>query len=359
MYVAPPGGALKGFGDFAEARPSPEAGAVVAYFARMRQQPEWQWYSQALQQSDSTEDPIGFLRAARVTRRPAPAKEPTDWPKAALFRGAGWAALHTNLIDGRKDVQVMMRAAPLGNGSHSHADQNGIVVGAFGSPLLVNTGLRPWYGSPFCKEWYWTTKAHNALEIDGFGQPKTFKAKGHFAAFAPGDRFDYVAGDATDAYENRVSRYRRHLVFIKPDILVIVDEVKAPKPVSLKFWLHGRAPFAIDAGKGRIALEFENAALNGYLLSPAGLKIDQTDKYTIPPESGKPEPEWHLWAETKTKDTDARVVAVMGISPAGTRVEISDVKESIAGDTVTIEFRRGKQPMKVQVDTARAHARMP
>lgn len=38
MYVAPPGGALKGFGDFSESRPLPSAGVVVSYFARMRGQ---------------------------------------------------------------------------------------------------------------------------------------------------------------------------------------------------------------------------------------------------------------------------------------------------------------------------------
>jgi len=135
--------------------------------------------------------------------------------------------------------------AMAGGVSHSHSDQNGIVVGAYGSPLLVNTGLRPWYGSPYCKEWYWTTKAHNALEIDGEGQPKSVKAKAEFAAFVPGERFDYLAGDATAACGQHVLRYRRHLVFLKPDIIVVLDEVKASRPVSLKFWLHGRAPFTI------------------------------------------------------------------------------------------------------------------
>jgi hypothetical protein len=358
MYVAPPGGALTGFGDFAEARPNASAGAVVAYFARMRQRPEWQWYGEAWGQRDGSEGPIGFLRAARPARPALAAKEPAGWPTARLFRGAGWAALHTNLVDGRNDVQVMMRAAPLGNGSHSHADQNAVVVGAFGSPLLVNTGVRPWYGSPFCKEWYWTTKAHNALEIDGEGQPKNWKAKGEFAAFVPGERYDYVAGDATEAYGKRVSRYRRHLVFLKPDVVVILDEVKAPRPVALKFWLHGRAPFVIDRGTGRIALEFERAALNGFVLAPGALTIEQTDKYSLPPESGKPEPEWHLWAETGSKSADARIVAVLGISRAGTKVELGEVKEGVAGDIVTVEFRRGGQRVTVAFDTAQAAVRV-
>jgi len=84
-----------------------------------------------------------------------------------LFISSDLARLPTNGIAG---------SPCQGHTSHSHADQNAIVLGAYGSPLLANTGIRPWYGSPFCKVWYWTTKVHNALEIDGQGQPKTAAA---------------------------------------------------------------------------------------------------------------------------------------------------------------------------------------
>jgi hypothetical protein len=358
IYVSPPGGALTGFGDFAERRPNPDAAAVVGYFARRRQQPEWQWYAEAWAQGDGVGGPIGYLRATRPTSRAPVARPPTDWPTARLFRGAGWASLNSNVIEGKENVQVMLRAAPLGNGSHSHADQNGFVVGAYGSPLLVNTGVRPWYGSPFTKEWYFTTKAHNALEIDGEGQPKTWEATGEFVAFVPGDRYDYVVGDASPSYRDRVTRYRRHLVFLKPEIVVILDEVTAPRPVALKFWLHGRAPFTIDDRAGRIGLEFEHAALNGFLLTPGGLSIGQTDRYTTPPESGTPEPEWHLWAETAQSNSAARIVAVLGISRAGDKVDLRDVRERVSGNTVTVEFRHAGRPVRIAFDTSQPAVRV-
>lgn len=353
MYVSPPGGALTGFGDFAERRPNPEPAAVVGYFASLRQQPEWQWYAEAWGREDGVAGPIGFLRATRPASRAPAARAPVDWPTARLFRGAGWVSLNSDLIDGRNNVQVMLRAAPLGNGSHSHADQNNFIIGAYGSPLLVNTGVRPWYGSPFTKAWYFTTKAHNALEIDGEGQPKTWEASGEIVAFVPGDRYDYVVGDATASYRDRVSRYRRHLVFLKPEIVVILDEVTAPRPVSLKFWLHGRAPFTFDESEGRIGLEFEHAGLHGYLRSAGGLSIGQTDQYTIPPEAGEPAPEWHLWAETKSRHAAARLVAVMGIAKAGTRVELADVREHVAGSIVTVEFLHGGRRVRMAFDTSR------
>jgi hypothetical protein len=250
-----------------------------------------------------------------------------------------------------EDVQVMMRAAPLGNISHSHADQNAIVLGAFGSPLLVNTGCRPWYGSPFCQEWYWATKAHNALEIDGQGQPKTSVATAKFIVFHPGEEYDYVVGDATPGYGENIQRYRRHLLFLKPDVLVVVDEVTARKPVSLKFWLHGRAPFTIDAFSGRVALTFEKASLSGFLFAPGGLNIVQTDKYPIQPEMGPTRPEWHLSAETTSMQTEARTIAVLGVGKAKDIIAMDHAEDVSSGKNLVIRFQRAGKSVSVSIDT--------
>ncbi len=350
MYVAPPNGSLVGFGDFAEAEPNPRAAVPVSYFARTRGVPEWQWFADAWGRGGGETGPVGFIRDARPDPPKVTARPPADWPQAKWFRGAGWVTLHSSLMSPADNVQVMMRAAPLGNISHSHADQNAIVLGAYGSPLLINTGIRPWYGSPFCREWYWTTKAHNGLEIDGQGQPKTASATGKFVVFQPGKEYDYVVGDATPGYGPNVERYRRHLVFVKPDVLVVVDEVKAKNPVSLKFWLHGRAPFTIDPTGERIALTFEKASLSGFLRSPGGVETVQTDKYPIPPEMGKTRPEWHLSAETKQKQAAARFVAVLGVAKTGETIALESAEDISSGQTIAVRFRRAGKPVMVSID---------
>jgi hypothetical protein len=350
MYIAPPNGSLVGFGDFAEAEPNPRAAVPVSYFARMRQVPEWQWFAEAWGKGEGEAGPIGFIRDARPEPPPVAARPPSNWPQAKWFRGAGWVSLHSAMMDPAENVQVMMRAAPLGNISHSHADQNAIVLGAFGSPLLVNTGIRPWYGSPFTKEWYWTTKAHNALEIGGRGQPKTAEATGKFVVYQPGKQYDYVVGDATSGYGPDVERYRRHLLFLKPDVLVVVDEVKARKPVSLKFWLHGRAPFEIDESGRRIALTFGKAALAGFLRSPGGLRTVQTDQYPIPPEQGRTRPEWHLSSETNEKRAEARFIAVIGVAKTGKAVPLDGVEDATSGGALAVQFRRAGKPVTVSID---------
>jgi hypothetical protein len=350
MYVGPPGGSLVGFGDFAEGGPNPQAAMPVSYFARMRGVPEWQWFAELWGRGGGEMGPIGFIRDARPQPPKITARSPSDWLQAKWFRGTGWVTLHSSLMNPAENVQVMMRAAPLGNISHSHADQNAIVLGAYGSPLLVNTGIRPWYGSPFCKEWYWTTKAHNALEIGGQGQPKTASATGKFVVFLPGREYDYVVGDATPGYGPNVQLYRRHLLFLKPDVVVVVDEVEAKNPVSLKFWLHGRAPFSIDSPTGRVALSFGKASLVGFLRSPGGIEIVQTDRYPIPPEQGQTRPEWHLSAETNQKHAQARFIAVLGVGKAGETTAIGDVEDVSSGKAIAVRFRRAAKPVKVSFD---------
>ncbi len=350
MYVAPPNGSLVGFGDFAEAEPNARAAVPVSFFARMRGVPEWQWFAEAWGKGGGETGPIGFIRDARPNPPKVTARAPADWPQAKWFRGAGWVTLHSGIMNPAENVQVMMRAAPLGNISHSHADQNAIVLGAFGSPLLVNTGIRPWYGSPFCKEWYWTTKAHNALEIDGQGQPKTAAATGKFVVFQPGKEYDYVVGDATPGYGPNVEKYRRHLLFLKPDVLVVMDEIKARQPVSLKFWLHGRASFTIDPSGDRVALTFGNASLAGFLRSPGGLETVQTDQYPLPPEQGRTRPEWHLSSETKQKQSEARFIAVLGVVKTGETITLDGVEDVSAGGNIAVRFRRAGKPVTVSVD---------
>jgi hypothetical protein len=367
IYVAPPGGALVGFADYGEEMPDqpPQLGyfepgirglgSVDAYFARLRAKPEWQWYAEAWGHNAFPPTALGFLRAARSDPPVPKARPPVDWPKAKWFRGVGWVTLHTNLTDGQQDVQVIMRSSPLGNISHSHADQNAIVLGAYGTPLLVNSGIRPWWGSPFFWDWYIATKAHNALEINGKGQPKTELATGKFIVFQPGDSYDYVVGDASPAYGKEVERYRRHLLFLKPDVLVILDEVVARTPTSLNFILHGRAPFTIDGPTGRIALTFERASLAGYLQAPGGLEISQTDKYPFPPELGHPPAEWHLSAVTHEKREVAYVIAVLGIGKAGgADTIVSEVKHSTDGKMVTVAFHRSGKPTAVAIDVTAA-----
>jgi hypothetical protein len=47
---------------------------------------------------------------------------PGDLPAAAVFRGIGWAGLHSALDRPEQDTFFLFKSSPYGSVSHSHAD---------------------------------------------------------------------------------------------------------------------------------------------------------------------------------------------------------------------------------------------
>ncbi len=125
-------------------------------------------------------------------------------------------------------------------GGHVHPDANHFVLFGAGEWLLRDDG----YGAK------WTGR-HNTLLIGGSGQigegGSWFKSG---AALEAGARprvlkalsspsLDHVVGDATEAYPRAsgLQRYRRHLLFLKPDTLIVLDDIalERSRPLELRF----------------------------------------------------------------------------------------------------------------------------
>ena len=353
LYAAPPGSAVNGFGDFSENKPAISRGRVAAYYAAARNNPQWEWFAQKVSPGGAA-GPIGYLRAFRKAPKP---QAPTPDSMLKVFHRAGWAVFNSALTDPTRNVQLTMRSSPVGNVSHSHQDQNCIVVGAYGSPLLVNTGFRDFYGSPFCKEWYWTTRAHNGVLFGGAGQNRGPETTASIVAEGGSGSFAWVVGDATPAYAGKAARARRHVAFVNGETIVMVDEVQPTTATTVELMFHGRAPFRFDEAAQRFELEFEKAALSGWFVAATPLVLSQTDEYTIPPDDPnkrKPTPEWHLQAQLTGASTEAPnvVVTVMDVHAAGTSSTLSGVRAGSVqeGKAVAAEFTRDGKKKRVVFD---------
>jgi len=119
---------------------------------------------------------------------------------------------------------------------------------------------------------------------------------------------DYVAGDATDAYEGKLKKYVRHIVFVKPDVILIADEVEAKQPSKFQWMLHGPTQFEVNESDQMLTLEREQAGVNIHYLTPEPLQFRQWSGYEPDIDkdyldsidrSGFPT-QWHLEANTKT-----------------------------------------------------------
>lgn len=123
---------------------------------------------------------------------------------------------------------------------HQQPDVNNFCIFAKNEWLVIDPGYTK------LKE----TRNHNTLLVNGYGQAGAGSNWLDFMEFESREPvpeiiytesnpvFDYVIGDAGNIYvdEAQLEFFRRHLLFLKPDIIIIVDDIKA-KGISDFEWL--------------------------------------------------------------------------------------------------------------------------
>ncbi|MGQ9730620.1 MAG: DUF4962 domain-containing protein, partial [Candidatus Zipacnadales bacterium] len=307
LYNVPPGVEDGGFGDLSESVRPQGLARLMAIFARKTGNPYWQWYVDESGGAQEESGYIGFLRA--TSARPEP-KAPIDLASSRHFRGTGYAALHTNLVEREKDVQVLFKASPFGTYSHGYESQNTFLLTAYGKPLLIRTGHRDGYGSQHHRNWQWQTRSVNSILVNGEGQiAHSFSPGGRIVQFFTSTAFDYVAGDATEAYLGKLERFVRHILLVKPEGAVLIyDELKAPQPATFQWLLHAWNKFRV--GENSCSTENGGAAVQVTWLSPRPLSISQTNEFDPPPRDIKLV-QWHLTAATNAPAEEVHFVTVL------------------------------------------------
>jgi len=307
LYTNPPFARMSPFGDGQHGGPGRGSGHLMYHFSTLLRDPCVRWYSD-VQKAGPGSGPLGFA----LVDPGLEAKPPVDLPQARVFPGAGLVAMHTNLADPESDAYLVMRSSPFGSISHGHADQNAFCIEAFGEALAIASGYYPWYGSPHHRNWTRETKAKNCITIDGGkGQSKrSWNASGRIVRFLHGQAYDYALGDATPAYSGRLKRFLRHVIHVRPGTFIIIDEVEAPKPVALEWWLHALEEMKIDKKKREVLVRRGGARLLATFIEPRGLNFTQTDRFDPPPEDRKPN-QWHLTATLKSRSTGAIFLTVL------------------------------------------------
>jgi hypothetical protein len=325
LYTATPYHENSPFGDNQQAAPGGQR-AVMYAFSSLLQNPFFRWYA----------DAAGYKPGADVlslaTYDPAlKARPPLELPQACEFPGAGLVSMHTALGDKERDISFLFRSSPFGSVSHGHADQNAFVVEAFGRGLAIATGYYPWYGSPHHHQWTRATRAVNSILVDGQGQvQRSPAAKGAITAFLHGEGYDYTEGEAGAAYGDKLKRFRRHIVHVRPGTFVIFDDLVAAKPATFQWLLHAHEKITVDESQQLLTIRHEPAAMEVRLLLPAGLAFSQIDKYEPEPERvkrGEVRNTWHLTAATTEPSATGRFLSVLtphraGSDPLVTKTEL-------------------------------------
>jgi hypothetical protein len=323
MYSSPPGSPELGLGDLAH-RPVSSNWSFMHYYVRRTKNPHWAWWVEQWKIPATTEDIVwDFLCGAAPAVEP---KAPAGLPSSKVFRGTGVAILNTDLTSAASNVQVRFKSSPMGRWSHGHDPHNSFTLNAYGEALLVNNVYRDLYGTPFHKDWVWSTRSQNAVLVDGAGQkPHSADLGGRIVEANLGDGLDYVVGDAAASYEGKPTAARRHVIFLKPDVVVLADELRAPRPSTYQWMLHAQKPFEMREQEQRLVVEREHGGVVVDYVADGRLRMKQWTGYDPPPDQKYLDaskfaaipPQWHVEASSQEPAPQAFTVTVLRVYRRG------------------------------------------
>ena len=218
---------------------------------------------------------VPFLQESTPTTPP-----PTlDLPRSRHFDRFDWVALRTGWSD--DDALVAFVSSPSDAG-HNHFDQNHFIVNIGGEWLITDPGYQNYTPGPEA-DVSLQTFGHNALLVNGEGQ--ALRGNGRVIASDLGERYDYVVGDATAAYDGRLRRWHRHVVFAPEHrYLLLVDDVETNTPddrVEILFHtlssvMHGGEALPIGTeltGDGHFAFTGEEHGVRLAFNAPDGITV--------------------------------------------------------------------------------------
>jgi hypothetical protein len=336
LYCIPPHGAMTPFGDGTTGKTGVGHKMNLYRLSSVYDDPYLRWYV------DAIPDKLGPSMIMYLWRDDSVAsKPPTDIPQSRAFPDCGLAAMHSDLAGGKNDVYMLLKSDPYGSWSHNYADQNSLYLQAFGEPLAIPSGYYPWYGSPHHSQWTWQTKAHNSILVNGEGQvPRRMSSRGRITGSLFSPWFDYACGDATEAYGGRLSKFLRHVLFVRSDYFVIIDELEAKDPSTFRWLLHSWEKMSV--GDSQATVSKGDARLLVRFVEPEKIEISQTDQFTVPPEREGLANQWHLTASTTIPARERCFVTVLYPYKSGEEASLPKIERLEAPGASAVSIISGK-----------------
>ncbi len=225
-------------------------------------------------------------------------------------------------------------------GGHCHPDINSFQIYAYGKWLAIDPG----YKKP---KW---TKNHNTILVNGLGQfgegtawfdretVAKAKAKSTIIKAQTGADYDYVIGDADSIYPESagLKKFYRHLIYIKPDVILIVDELEAERAVQFEWRLHVEQ--SVDkVNDGYFLVKTDDVVMDTHVVYPAKTDsiIDGRFLRVLP--------------EKTNKTVIATVLHPRRTTDAASEARLISFKDSV----IELSIKTGKKKTEVKLDLAR------
>ena len=312
LYAAYPNRPTKAFGDIHEFPVGIEQGELMYILSSLYSNPYFLWHSKISGAGHPTGRDAFLYLPSEIDPHP-----PADISQSHAFKDVGLVTMHNKMTEPDSNLTILFQSNPMGAISHNFACQNAFVIEAYGEPLAISTGSRQLYGSPHHSQWMWHTKAHNSILVDNEGQVIRNR-NSHGEIISYDDQVDYVytAGDATKAYGGRLEKFKRHILYIRPNYIVIIDDLKTSGKASTFQWLlHSPSQFRIDRKNQLLVNNSGNVRLTTRILIPSDIVYYQHTGFTPQVEDSTLfHNQFHLTVSTTTPAVEKRFVTLMCIN---------------------------------------------
>ncbi len=248
----------------------------------LRGDPDAAWFCREIGMFDRP-SPRTFVAMDAERIRPV---EP-QWRPSECFVDVGYAVL----CDGFNPEAAYMAfkcGPPEDAIGHNHYDHNSFMLSYAGSWIAWDPGYRDYF-HPARRKYTVSTLGHNTVVLDlnedyladmGHripGHDQVNLAGGRVREFFTSDAFDYLLGDAAQAYNTEdlrvVDRFDRQVVFVKPNLFFVRDTLATPEPHRFSALMHVASSNAFRiAGDAAEAIS-ASCVLQIHPFSPDGITL--------------------------------------------------------------------------------------
>lgn len=298
-----------------------KTGFNIRQFAGVTGNGLYQWYYERVRETD-TDSEMKFYNYGwwdfrfdeMVYRHDYPQVEalaPTDANIDGVkwFRDIGWVAFHSNMADPERHIMLLTKSSKYGSVSHSHGDQNGFLLHAYGEPLAIESGYYVAFSSTMHMNWRRQTRSTNNILIDGLGQYAeknkvlNMAASGFVEVAEQRKGYGYSRSNATAAYKEYVpylDRYVRELYFFGTYV-VVVDHIDLAQTGTVD-WLF-QTLYEMKLNGQTFKVQGRKADMDGRFVycSSGDLELTQQEGFPdVDPSEIEGLPlHWHLKATTQ------------------------------------------------------------
>lgn len=320
------------------------------FLARETGDPYATWYVKECAATLKTNLELRLYRVAQGDAAyPAQDLSEDDFDNFIWHKDIGEGVAHSDMLDINTNLSLAFRSSPFGSGSHTLADQNSFKLLYKGRIVYMNAGYYQNFADKHSLLQYRNTRGHNTIMINNIGQPFTTNAYGNLCRGLNGENIAYFLGDASHAYcgtsdywqsnfaaagisqtpefgfgDNPLNNYRRHIFMLRPNKVVIYDDLGADEPATWQWLLHSPVEFHVAGNKVTTAYNYED---RGTFHSLTQIYSNHTPEISVTNEwfpGGEPADQnpatypkqWHLTANFAPCQTN-RILTIIQVTDDG------------------------------------------